>query len=83
MLSHGARSNIRDAGGATPLHYAAANGHKEVVQMLMKKGADKSVRDHEGRTPQEYARRNNHDEVAKLFDTKKKSVSNFDFSQIL
>jgi ankyrin repeat protein len=33
-------ANLRDATGATPLHYAAMNGHRRIVELLVERGAD-------------------------------------------
>ncbi len=35
----------------TPLHEAAAQGHKEVAELLIAKGADVNVKDDDGSTP--------------------------------
>ena len=37
--------------GATPLHYAAANGHKEVVEVLLTNHAEVNAKDNGGSTP--------------------------------
>ena len=35
----------------TPLHYAAANGHKEIAELLITKGANVNAKDDDGGTP--------------------------------
>ena len=46
----------RDGDGATPLHYAAAAGHRELVRMLLDAGADVNARDLQfGATPAGWA----------------------------
>lgn len=37
--------SVRDPIGATPLHFAAENGHRELVEMLLAAGADINARD--------------------------------------
>ncbi|HLY60718.1 MAG TPA: ankyrin repeat domain-containing protein [Terriglobia bacterium] len=32
--------NQKDASGATPIHYAAFNGHRDMVRLLVERGAD-------------------------------------------
>lgn len=67
--------NKPDAHGETALLWAAANGHKEVVQELLRRGADIQLatnrpghKDH-GKTPLQWAVRYNHaDVVALLLD---------------
>jgi hypothetical protein len=46
----------RDADGATPLHYAAESGHREIVRALLDAGADINARDGRfGATPAGWA----------------------------
>ena len=39
----------------TPLHYAAANGHKKIAELLIEKGADVKAKDEGGKTPLDVA----------------------------
>lgn len=39
-LGEGARANVEDLSGNRPLHAAVANGHREIVRLLLKAGAD-------------------------------------------
>jgi ankyrin repeat protein len=39
----------------TSLHYAAANGHKEIAELLITKGADVNAKDEDGGTPLDVA----------------------------
>lgn len=49
--------------GATPLHFAAANGHVNIVQMLLTCGAAPNKSDKLGQTPESLAEHNGHEEV--------------------
>lgn len=40
VLRYGAKANVRDGRGYTPLHYAARNGNLAVVELLLEQGAD-------------------------------------------
>jgi hypothetical protein len=44
-----------DDEGRTPLHYAAANGHNDIVKYLLEKGQDISQADNVGLTPLHHA----------------------------
>jgi hypothetical protein len=49
-------ANLRDEAGATPLHYAAIHGHRQIVQVLLERGADINSRDGQfGATPAGWA----------------------------
>jgi hypothetical protein len=52
--------------GWSLLHAAARNGHKDIVNMLMKAGAPANIQNLKGKTPAEVAFENNHDEVGRL-----------------
>ncbi|KIR42724.1 hypothetical protein I307_01074 [Cryptococcus deuterogattii 99/473] len=52
--------------GSTPLHFAAANGHAPVVQMLLACGADPSKPDKNGHTPEDLARLSSHENVVRV-----------------
>ena len=48
--------NQRDELSATPLHYAALNGHREIVRLLLERGAEINSRDSRfGATPAGWA----------------------------
>ena len=44
-----------DEYGWTALHWAALNGHKEVVQLLISNGADVNAKNSDGKTPADLA----------------------------
>jgi ankyrin repeat protein len=49
-------ANLRDESGATPLHYAARNGHRQIVQLLLERGAEINCTDSQfGATPAGWA----------------------------
>ena len=43
-LDRGTDVNLRDDAGATPLHYAAAAGRLQIVQLLLERGADPNAK---------------------------------------
>ena len=62
--------NSKDPSGYTPLHLACENGHKEVVQLMLKEskelGIDVNSKDQYGSTPLHLACENGHMEVVQL-----------------
>eukprot|EP00775_Hariotina_reticulata_P003819 gene3819-4077_t len=55
LIARGADLSMRDKKGLAPAHYAAAQGHLDVLQYLATKGADLEVEDPQARTPLHYA----------------------------
>ena len=47
--------NVRDAGGKSPLHYAARYNHLEMVDLLCTSGAHVNAKNNHGQTPLHYA----------------------------
>src|SRR5262245_63241815 len=48
--------NQRDESGATPLHYATLNGHRQIVRLLLERGAEINIADSQfGATPTGWA----------------------------
>jgi len=54
-VNAGADVNVKDLYGGTPLHVAARNGDREIVELLLAKGARRDARDSNGKTPGECA----------------------------
>jgi len=57
LLKHGAKPDIADEEGNTPLHFAAIRGTKEVAKFLMNLGANPYAKNHQGLVPYEVAPR--------------------------
>ncbi|XP_008196852.1 integrin-linked protein kinase isoform X2 [Tribolium castaneum] len=55
LLLRGARVNATNRGDDTPLHLAAAHGHREIVLMLLRQRADVNFTNEHGNTPLHYA----------------------------
>jgi RNA polymerase sigma-70 factor (ECF subfamily) len=67
LLANGADINAKGYFGATGLHWAAHNGHGDVVRWLLDRGADPNGRDSKFHaTPAGWATENEHRELAKL-----------------
>ena len=66
-LAAGTDVNVKGGfADGTPLHYAAANGHKEIAELLIEKGADLNAKDEDGGTPLDVAISFNRTEIAAL-----------------
>ena len=44
LLSKGARPNITNGEGETPIHIAARKGLKDILELLLKAGADPEIK---------------------------------------
>jgi ankyrin repeat protein len=66
LLAHGADPNMAQNGLFRPLHEAAANGDREIVDLLLKAGADRRAKTSGGKTPADLATEKGHQELAAL-----------------
>ena len=58
--------NAKEEDGWTPLIYAAGEGHKELVELLIANGADVDAKDEDGWTPLHWATVNGHEATVEL-----------------
>lgn len=68
LLKHGAKVNVAQEGGWTPLHQAAAHGQVAVLELLLARGANPSSLSADGRTPVELARGAGHTAAVSLLE---------------
>ena len=64
-LSQGVSVDAVDVEGRTALFFAAANGHLEVLELLLKKDADPNITNEQGNTALHWACVNGHGEAAR------------------
>lgn len=66
LIAYGAKVNVAQRGGWTPLHQAADHGHRELVDLLLEVGADRTLKSTDGRTPVDMAAEKGFEKVAAL-----------------
>lgn len=68
LLERGAPVNARQHGGWVPIHSAAQNGDRAMVELLLLHKADPRLANDEGKTPAAVAREKGHVEIAALLE---------------
>ena len=67
LLDAGAPVDARGFFGGTGLHWAAINGHRAAIELLLARGADRTLKDDRfDATPADWAREGGHEELAAL-----------------
>lgn len=67
-LNEGVKLEVRDEAGRTALHMAAANGHLDIVQILVKAGSDVNAKNAQDSTPLHWACLNGKKEVSPIIN---------------
>jgi ankyrin repeat protein len=67
--------SIKDSVGKTPLHCAAANGHKDIAELLLARDAEINARDGNGTTPLFLAVQNGYRDVVEVLLANKADVN--------
>jgi len=68
LVERGAPVNARQQGGWAPIHGAAQNGDRAMVELLLEHGADGSLANDAGKTAAEVAREKGHEEIVALLE---------------
>ncbi|HKJ46446.1 MAG TPA: ankyrin repeat domain-containing protein [Balneolales bacterium] len=71
LLSHKANVNVKQRGGWTPLHQAAAHGNQKLVKLLLEHGADRNAKSDDGQSPFDLAEENGHEEILQILKSHK------------
>jgi ankyrin repeat protein len=66
LISHKANVNVKQRGGWTPLHQAAAHGNLKLVKLLLEHGADKNAKSDDGQTPFDLAEESGHHSILQI-----------------
>ncbi|KIK95716.1 hypothetical protein PAXRUDRAFT_776560, partial [Paxillus rubicundulus Ve08.2h10] len=62
----GADVNVQDNESWTPLHFACAWGHNNIIELLLQEGADKNAQDSDSDTPLHFSSMEGYLDVTKL-----------------
>jgi hypothetical protein len=71
LLKKGARADVKNKVGGTPLMWAAVYGNHQVVETLLDHHADPASKDEDGMTALDWAKRNNRPKVIAVLQRKK------------
>ena len=66
LVQLGVNKEAKNVAGATPLHYAAQQGHVEAIKLLAQLGAQVDARDEDGETPLQTSIHKGHHQAAQV-----------------
>ena len=75
IRKHGGMTGVELRSGMNPLHQAARDGHKEIVEQLIAKGVDVNAKRGDRRTPLHFAATSGHKEIVELLMSKGANVN--------
>ena|SRR5256885_41754 len=69
LIEHPERVTATDDDNWTPFHFAAWEGHTDIVNILIKHYANVMATDNDGWTPLHYATLNGHEDIVKILNS--------------
>lgn len=75
-------SNEHRHSGKSPIHWAAMEGHKHIVELLLRYGANPNARTTSGRTPLQEAAAGRHNELVAFLVSKKVDINTQAYSDV-
>lgn len=76
LLQAGARPNVQDGNGRTPLHYAISSKYRNIIEELIKGDVQMDIQDNQGDTPLHLLVANNYVDIVRSVIAKNPNLKN-------